>query len=46
MLNVYDFKLAEQHREKLETEAENWRKAKPKETYQPNPALRHKRRKH
>jgi len=43
MLNIYDIKLAQQHRDKLEAQADNWRKTRNKNEYQPNPALKRKR---
>lgn len=44
MFNLRDLQLNKQHRENLESQAENWRKAKKKKTYQPNPALKRNRR--
>lgn len=45
MWDLQNLKLAEQHRQKMQEEAENWRKTHQKDTYQPNPALKRKRRK-
>jgi len=40
-----DMKFAEQHRQNLETQADNWRKTRNKDEYQPNPALKRNRKK-
>jgi|GEM_PF-1635334 len=45
MLNNYEYKLAELHRNKLESQADNWRKTRNKDEYQPNPALKRNRQK-
>lgn len=45
MFNLNHLQIANQHRRKMEKQAENWRVVHDKETYEPNRALRRKRRK-
>ncbi len=45
MFNLHELKLTQLHREKMEAEANNWRKVWKRNNYQPNPSLKHNRNK-
>ena len=45
MWDLQNLKLADQYRQEMEVQADNWRKTRQKDTYQPNPALKRKHRK-
>lgn len=45
MWSLFQIEIAEQHQRDLRNEAEKWRMAKPKDSYQPNPAIRRMKRK-
>lgn len=45
MWQLHQMLLAEQHQRELHKQAEKWRIAHPKETYQPNKAIRNIKRK-
>jgi hypothetical protein len=45
MFNLNQLQIANQHRRDMEKQAENWRITQHKDSYEPNRALRRKRRK-